>query len=405
MRILIISQYHPPEMGAAATRWSDYARLLASRGYQIQVISEVPNYPSGVISHEYAPGNRFNLVRAGGQVPYNLLRVPVWANPRQNTFQRMGFFFSFMCSAIYAALKLPRFDLVITTSPPLFVGLVGVVLKRIKRNRVILDIRDLWPESAVILGELKNPLPIRIGRWLERLVYHHVNHLLLAVPGFTEHLERFKFPPGTRMLPLMNGVDRGFYDQVGCIPRTEQSSPFTVVYAGNFGLAQNLEVFLQAAEILIDKPIRFLLVGDGTRRENLLEKAQHRGLNQVEFRKPVSRSELAKILRQADVGLVPLMDSPLFLHAIPSKLLEFMACELPSIVSIRGEVEALISQSGGGLCIEPEDATALAEKILELYENPTLRLEMGQRGREYVGGNLIKQDLLKQALTIIEKEA
>lgn len=401
MRILIVSQYHPPEMGAAATRWSDYARILADLGHEVFVISEVPNYPSGTIPRDYIGGNHFKLTR-DAQDKYCLLHVPVWTNPRQNTIQRMGFFLSFMFSASYAALKIRRFDQVIISSPPLFIGVVGLLLKWVKRNQVVLDLRDLWPESAVILGELNNSVAIYLGKNLESLVYRTVDKFLFAVPGFKSHLEKFKLRSNSQSFPLMNGIDQKFFIEAGSLLPIRETADFTVLYAGNFGLAQNLEIIINAAKELRHEPIRFLLIGDGARRFDLEDQIKSSHLTNVELRAPVTRDELIVILRSAHIGVVPLINSPLFLNAIPSKLLEYMACELPCIVSIRGEVEELVAQSGGGICIEPEDHQALAQHILELFRNPPKREGMGHNGRQYVGEHLVKQNLLHYAIELIE---
>lgn len=401
MRILIISQYHPPEMGAAATRWSDYARILADLGHEVFVISEVPNYPSGTIPKDYIGGNRFKLTR-DSQNKYCLLRVPVWTNPRRNTIQRMGFFLSFMISATMAAMKIRRFDKVIVTSPPLFVGVVGIFLHWFKRNQIILDLRDLWPESAVTLGELKNPLAILLGTKLEKLVYRTVDKFLLAVPGFKNHLAKINPHYEELSLSLMNGIEIGFFKEAGEIVAQRETEPFTVLYAGNFGLAQNLEIIINAANELKHEPIRFLLIGDGTRRSDLEAQIKSSRLSNIELRAPVARHELISILRSTHIGVVPLINSLLFLNAIPSKLLEYMACELPCIVSIKGEVEQLVLNSESGICIPPEDGSALAEKIHHLMQHPDLRTKMGRAGREYVGKYLIKQNLLNDVISIIE---
>ena len=401
MRILIISQYHPPEMGAAATRWSDYARILADLGHEVFVISEVPNYPSGTIPKDYIGGNHFKFTR-DSQDKYCLLHVPVWTNPRRNTIQRMGFFLSFMFSASYAALKIRRFDRVIISSPPLFVGIVGILMKWIKRNQVVLDLRDLWPESAVILGELNNGVAIYLGKKLEVLVYRTVDKFLFAVPGFKSHLEKFQTRPSSQSYPLMNGVDQKYFIETGKTSSRREIEPFTVLYAGNFGLAQNLEIIINAAKELRQVPIRFLLIGDGARRSDLEDQIKSSQLTNIELRPSVARDALIGIMRSAHIGIVPLIDSPLFLNAIPSKLLEYMACGLPCIVSIRGEVEELVARSGGGVCIEPENYTALAETISDLFHNSQKREKMGKSGRLYVGKFLIKQNLLMATLGLIE---
>lgn len=389
MNILIITQYHPPEMGAAATRWSDYANILSEFGHAITVLCEVPNYPTGIIS---APYKNFKVhVERSDTRNYQIIRVPVWVNRRSTSLERMGFYLSFMVSSMVVGLKLKRYDAVIVSSPPLFVGLTGILLRKIKGSPLILDLRDLWPESAIVLGELKGRLSIRVAKIIEKRLYQTASHFLLAVPGFSNHLDAF---PGigrnSIVVPLLNGVSRRF---IRLVQETvaQQSPRFTVVYAGNLGLAQGLDLIIKVANHLSDLDIVIRIIGHGVQKEYLVKLKGQLGLTNVQFTGPLNKSDLVTQIKAADISLVPLVNSKLFRHALPSKLFEMMACGTPPIVSVKGDVETIIRQAKCGVCIEPEDEKALETAIRAYYHDPVRTRKERVNGMEFIRKHMVKE--------------
>ncbi len=400
MKILIISQYHPPEMGAAAMRWNDYAHILSKIGHKVTVLSEIPNYPSGVISKKYS--KKYFVTEKDPTGKFTIIRTAVMANPRQTTMQRIGFYLSFMFSSIYCGLKIGSFDLIIASSPPLFVGISGMVISKIKRISMVFDIRDLWPESAIALGEINSPIILSIAKWLEKIIYFHSNAYFLAVPGFTEYLtKKFPFTKRKIIAILMNGVSKNFINEIECV-NAKVNDIFTVLYSGNIGLAQGLETVIKAATILKDYPIKFQIIGDGVERKLLEKMVLKLELVNIEFFDPISRNKLITFLKSAHVCLVPLKNNSLFMNAIPSKLLEYMACGKPVIIGVKGEVEDLIQKSNSGICIEPENEKALADGILEYFQNKKLRKMHGSNGAYYIHQHLLKDDLIEKAMEKIE---
>ena len=401
MKILIISQYHPPEMGAAAMRWNDYAQILSNLGYEVTVLSEIPNYPTGVIPDKYK--NKYFVKEKDSNKNFTIIRTAVWANARQTTIQRIGFYISFMFSAIYGGLKLGSFDLIIASSPPLFVGISGMVISKLKRIPMIFDIRDLWPESAKALGEINSTLIISIAKWFETKIYSHSNGFFLAVPGFSNYLaEQFPYTKHKIIESLMNGVSQDFLNEVDNV-NVDENKQFTVLYSGNIGLAQGLGTILEAAQILKNYPIKFQIVGDGVERNLLVEMKLKFGISNVEFVEPVSRKKLISFIKSSSVCLVPLKNNPLFMNAIPSKLLEYMVCGKPVLISVKGEVEDLIKKSNSGICIEPENEQKLADGVLTYFNDKQLRKKHGINGSDYIRKNFMKEKLIVKALKNVEK--
>ena len=257
--MLIISQYYPPEIGAAATRWSEYSQILTDLGHDVTILTELPNYPSGIIAEGY-PKYWFYEDERKSKSP-RIIRVPVWANSRKTTVQRLGFYTSFMLSATVRSLILPKFDVIIVSSPPLFVGFIATFLRPFKRAKYILDLRDIWPESAQVLGEIKSNYILALGRLMERIVYRSVDAFFLAVPGFKSYLdEQHSSHLAKEKLDLINGVSNSFIGILKEKQSTLRSKQFTVLFSGNLGLAQGLETVLEAAAKLSGKDILFKII-------------------------------------------------------------------------------------------------------------------------------------------------
>jgi glycosyltransferase involved in cell wall biosynthesis len=397
MNILIISQYFPPEVGAAATRWSEYGQILCDLGHRVTVLTELPNYPSGIIEEGY-PKYWFHRDEVQQGKP-EVIRVPVWANPRKTTFQRLGFFSSFMLSAMIRSLILPKYDLIIVSSPPLFVGLISTFLRPFKKAHYVLDLRDIWPESAQVLGEIKSANMLAFGRFLERLVYRSVDSFFLAVPGFKIYLNKHHPKHAAKKkLDLINGVSDSFIQMLEDKSQRSKNEQFTVLFSGNIGLAQGLETMLDAAHQLASEPILFQIIGDGAKKQELMQYADSLNLKNVSFLPSMPREQLVNHILGAQICLVPLVKSPLFLNAIPSKMFEYMAAGKPVLVGIKGEVETILAESKAGMSLEPEDAKMLASTILEYADNLERVESEGQAGRAFISSRMTKEVIMSDVL-------
>jgi len=397
LKILIISQYFPPEIGAAATRWSEYSNILADMGHDVTMLCELPNYPSGVIEEGYPRYWYFNE----GTLKENLhvVRAPVWANSRKTTFQRLGFYLSFMVSATLRALLLPKYDVILVSSPPLFVGLIATFLRPFKRAKYILDLRDIWPESARALGEIKSGKMLTFGRFLERMVYRSVDHFFLAVPGFKSYLNtQHSRHESKSKFDLVNGVSNSFINLLEEHNFIAPKDRFTVLFSGNVGLAQGLETILDAAAQLVEEHISFEIIGDGAKKADLIKYSDSLGLTNVTFIPSMSRDKLVGHILSAHICLVPLVKSDLFLNAIPSKMYEYMAAGKPVIVGIKGEVESILIDSQAGISIEPEDAQVLAKTILEYARSSARVKDEGLRGKAFISSRMTKEAIMKDVI-------
>ncbi len=387
MHILYLSQYFPPEVGATQTRAYEMARGLVQAGHRVTMIAEVPNQPSGIVPPEY----RGKWVERSELDGIDVLRVWVKASPVKTFRSRMAFYLTYMADAALVGVLQARgpFDVIYATSPPLFVGAAGLALHRLKRAPFVFEVRDLWPESAVALGELHNPRAIAWASQLEELCYNRASRIVVVTEGIRQRLLERGIPAGKLAL-IPNGANTDLFQPqpaLGAQFRLAHGLPaeaFVAAYAGIHGIAQGLETVLHAASLLQnDSGVRFVLVGEGPVKADLQTLAAELRLDNVLMLPEQPRTAMPAILSAADAAIVPLRKLDLFQGALPSKMFDAWACELPLLLSIDGEARRTLESAQGGLYVPPEDPAALAGAIRALAAAPDRGRSLGRNGRLY----------------------
>ena len=393
MHILFVTPYYPPEKAAPAVRISETARLLVQRGYQVTVLTTVPNYPDGIVPQAYRGLRR--EVRDG----VHIIRVWSYVSPNKGFLRRIVAQLSFGCLAPLLGWKdIGRPDIVIVESPPLFDAIAARILSWSKKCPFIFMVSDLWPASAVQLGMLRNRTLIRIAEWLEWTTYQKSCAVWALTEGIRVALIQRGLAPEHVFL-LTNGVDTNKFRPFSKTQARIElgwGEQFTVLYAGTHGLAHGLTTVLDAAEQMRENTnIRFVLVGDGATKVELMVQAQQRKLNNVSFLEPQPHDRMPILLAGADVCLVPLRKLPLFAGALPSKMYEIMACARPILLGVDGEARRLVAQeAGAALFVEPENAAALVAAILHLHEHPDVAERLGRQGRAFVEAHFNRNQLV-----------
>ncbi|HET8893894.1 MAG TPA: glycosyltransferase family 4 protein [Gaiellaceae bacterium] len=380
LRIILLSQYFSPEIGATQTRAQTFAEYLAARGHDVTVITEVPNHPHGVVPSEYR-GLVYEDDRSNA---YRILRVWVKTSREKNQQTRLAFYLSFMAMAVAVSPVAGGADVVFATSPPLFVGLAGLVISRLKRAAFVLDVRDLWPAAASSLSQISPGRVTRIAEGLERLLYRKADVVTCVTRPFCEHVDaiRERLP---RPVFLPNGtLDLFFAERNGAFRGALGVSRdrFLVTFAGTHGIAQALPTVLAAAE-LSKSYADFAFIGEGPLKDRLVGEARERGLDTVHFHPQVPLASVPDVLAAADALVVPLSSHPTFSAFIPSKLMDFMASGRPVIVAAAGEPARMLHEAQAGIAVPPEDAGALANAVQWLASNRVEARLMGERGRRY----------------------
>lgn len=399
MRILYLTQYFPPEVGATQARAYENARGLSELGHQVTIITEIPNHPSGVIPANYQ-GRLYEHTEEDG---IEVIRVWVRASPVKSFANRIAFYLSYMIMAILAGFlgARGRYDFVYATSPPLFVGGAALALSFLRRIPLVFEVRDLWPESAVALGELENARAISLAERLEWRCYQHAKRIVVVTGGIRDRLLA-RGVPEEKLILIPNGANVELFR-----PQPERArvlgqslglgNRFVVLYAGIHGIAQGLEHVVQAAELLQDVPeIHFVFVGEGPVKTKLVEQSQKLGLINVLFHSEVPREEMPAWLSLASVAIVPLRNADIFSGAVPSKIFDAWACGCPTIVAISGEAKLLTERSGAGMWVEPEDPMALSEATELLLRDDYLRRQMSENARRFVCTNYSRQVQVQQ---------
>ena len=406
MKILYLSQYFPPEVGATQARAYDMATGLIRAGHRVTMLTEVPNHPQGIIRPDY----RGRLFARDVLDDIDVIRVWVKTSSVKSISTRLLFYLSYMVTATLAGLLLARedYDLLYATSPPLFVGGAALALSTLRRLPLVFEVRDLWPESAVSLGEIKNPRLVRWSTWLEERCYRRARRIVVVTQGIRARLSERGFP-SEKMAFIPNGSNTEIFrpqPEAALALRRELGLEgcFLVIYAGIHGIAQGLETVLEAAHRLVGIPdVHLLLVGDGPAKSHLLQLKEELRLTNVTMLQGQPREAIPAYLSAADVALVPLRKVELFKGALPSKMLDAWACGVPVILAVDGEAKEVLEKARAGSYVEPENPSQLSNAILRLRENPALCKEYGRNGRDFVARNYDRRKLAQSLEKLLQE--
>lgn len=407
MKILIIHQHYLSPGQPGGSRFNELAQLWAGSGHEVTVIAGTINYATGQTAT--ATGHRWLARERDGDV--NVVRAHVPASYGKSYLGRMWAFFGFTVSSTAAVLLSERPDVVIATSPPLVVAVPGFFASRSRWRRVpwVFEVRDLWPESAVSTGVLTDGAPLtRLLYWLERWACTHADRINVLTPAFEADLVRRHLAPPTKITFVPNGVDpEKFYprDRDNHIRRElGWGDKIVAMYAGAHGRANALSQLLDAAGKLAHrKDILIACVGDGPERVHLEQAARERGLDNFQIVGPRPKETMPDIVSACDIGMAVLQNNPTFRTVYPNKVFDYMASARPTLLAIDGVARKLVCDDArAGVFAQPEDGADIAARIVELADQPAVRKEMGERGREWVLANATRRALADRYLAILE---
>jgi glycosyltransferase involved in cell wall biosynthesis len=404
VKITFFCQYFPPEMGAPSARTFEHARHWAAFGHDVTVITGFPNHPTGIIRPEY----RGCFVKRENVEGIDLLRTWVYCAPNKDFFKRILNFLSFFFSSlVLGSLMTGRPDVVIGTSPQFFCAVAAYLFSVVKRAPFIFEVRDIWPQSAVELGALKNPLIIKILEAIELHLYRRAALIVVVAESSRSYLTGKGISP-EKIALVPNGIDTKYLTSTDIKPEQIREKlglgdDFIVSYIGTHGMSHALDVVLYAAERLKeDSKIHFLFVGEGAEKEYLMRLAVDLKLDNVTFINEQPRERLLAFYQASDVSIVPLKRLPIFEKVLPSKLFELMGAGCPMICSVAGEAAQLVRSAAAGMCIEPENATALIEAINHLQSDAALRKQLSSNGRQFVKTYYLRSKLAEKYIDAIE---
>lgn len=367
MRILFLTDNFPPEVNAPASRTFDHCREWVQAGEDVTVITCEPNFPQG----KCYPGYKNRLYKREVMDGIKVIRVWSYMVPNQGFLKRTLDYISFSITGFLAGLFV-KADVIVATSPQFFTALAGRTLHWWKRKPWVMEVRDLWPESIKTVGAMKDNAFIRYFEWQEMRCYRSAKQIVVVTDSFREKLIA-RGVPEEKITVVKNGADLQLFHPMekdaALVQELGLDGKRVIGYIGTHGMAHKLDFILHCAKGLENRPeYHFLLIGGGAEKENLLRLKGELGCTNVTMLDPVPKSEVNRYISVLDVSLINLKRDPLFTTVIPSKIFENAAMEIPILMGVEGEAQAIVEGYGAGLCFVPEDETDFRRQLDALLE-------------------------------------
>lgn len=396
MRVLFLTHYFPPEVGAPQTRIAELAAGLRARGFGVAVHTGFPHYPDGAV---LAPYRVRPLRRERAADGTRIVRSAVLPAPNRGFARRLAGHLSFAASSLATAPAAGGADVVVVESPPLFLAAGAIAYARAKRARLVVHVSDLWPESAVELGALRGRAPIALAERLEHAVYAAADAIVVPTRGIAERLERHPAARG-KVVRVGPAVDLRRFPAPA---PPDEETPLRVLYAGTVGMAQGLGTLVDAAALAGPATVDVTVAGSGAELEPLRRRlADDGGPANVTLLGTVPAAEVPARYARAHAGVVLLRDRRIFAAALPTKLLECMAAGRPPVLAAAGEAADFVRDAGAGLVVAPEDPRALADAFAALAAEPAERVRLGERARHAAMG-FDRSDAVRRWAELLER--
>ncbi|WP_163551914.1 glycosyltransferase family 4 protein [Candidatus Frankia alpina] len=410
-RVLVVTHYFPPEIGAPQARLSETARAWAADGLDVTVLTGMPNHPTGVIPPEYR-GSWLRTERIDG---YRVVRTRLYATPNEGVVRKTLSHLSFMVSSVLlGGWRAGPCDVVVVSSPTFFPLGSAWLLARLRRARLVVEVRDLWPAIFEQLGVITDPRVLGLLERLELAAYRAADAVVTVTEGFRDDIVR-RGITADKVHVVRNGVDLDRFrpdtpTPAGLRARLGAPGPETLVlYIGAHGISHGLASVADAAARLGDAQpgetrIRFAFVGEGADKRRLAEHVRSLGLTNTLLHDGVPREQVSGVVAAADICVVPLRDVPMFDTFIPSKMFELLAAGRPVIGAVRGEAARILT-AAGQVVVPPQDPEALAAAVAQLATDPDRRARMGRTGRAHVERHFDRDELARHYRRLLFDDA
>lgn len=408
MNILFLSHYFPPEVNAPASRAYEHCKEWVRLGHKVTVITSAPNHPKGKV---YA-GYKNKLYQKEMVDGIEVIRIWTYLSANEGFGKRALNYFSYFISVVVLSIfMLSRKDIVLSTSPQFFNGLAGYPVSKILKAVWVLEIRDLWPESILAVGAMKNKKIISILYAIEKFMYKKADYIIPVTDAFNTYISKIIYPY-RKTCVINNAVNNDFFNpksvDIEALTEFKQyyalENKFVISYVGTHGMAHGLKTLLNAAKVLRNrKDIIFLLIGDGAEKNELKKIKKELSLDNVLMLPQLPKDKMPMVLDASDISIVHLKRDKAFEKVIPSKLFESMAMGKPVILGVKGEAAKIINQSRSGVCIEPENHLQMANAILALKRDVAGYRKMSNAGMNYVRCNYDRRKLAQDYLNVLSK--
>ena len=406
MNILLIHQYFLEENDPGGSRWNEFTRVWTEQGHTVTVLGGMMHYNGKEKIAEYK-GKHFVKKQQGNVTVW---RCHVSEAYNKHFIGRLWGYFSFMFSCLWAGLfkAKGKFDVVIVTSPPLFVGVSGYLISRLRRMPFVFEVRDLWPESAIDTGVLTNKMIIKLAYWVEGFIYKKAKLINVLTPAFYKALRDKKNIPESKLIQISNAADFSLsekllaeFDRVAFRKEHDLDGHFVITYVGAHGVANYLEQLLDAGEALKDTNVLFLLIGQGMEKARLVQMAKDRKINNVRFLDSVPKAEVFRYILASEMGASVLKKVDTFKTVYSNKTFDYMSCKKPILMGIDGVSRELLEDAGAGSYVEPENI-AEYDRVIRMYLDDPMRIQReGESGYRFAKENFDREVLAKKYMAHI----
>ncbi len=380
---ILIHQAFASKDDPGGTRHFELGRRLVADGQQITIVASDCNYSTGkrVVA-------RTRLMTESNEDGIRVLRAYTYPEAHKGYLHRVISFLSFMATSFGVGVAAGKPDVVMGTTPPIFQAVSAWLLSVVRQRPFLLEVRDLWPEFAIDIGLLKSPILICVARWLENFLYSRADHLLVNSPAYREYLIG-KGIKAEKISFIANGVDPEMFDPHERAEDFRQEfglqDKFVITYAGAIGMANDIDMLVEAAAAIKDREdIQILVVGDGMERVRLEKRVRELGLKNLTFTGPFPKSQMEHVLAASDACVAILRNIKMFATTYPNKVFDYMAAGRPTILAIDGVIRRVVEDADGGVFVQPGDGKMLAKAMIDLAEHPKRSREMGLRAHAYV---------------------
>ncbi|MGN7299112.1 glycosyltransferase family 4 protein [Ferdinandcohnia sp. SAFN-114] len=394
-RILMISQNFYPEIGSAGNRMKNIYTLLKKNGYDVNVLTTDPTYPNNKIYEDEEFWDDEFLNKHADDLYRVKLRNRKYSRSIMN---RLLFYLEIAVKmVIYVLFNRNKYDVVIATSPAIFIAMVGLLAKYRFKSKLVLEIRDLWPESLKGVGVFSHPLVISTFSMIETLLYKKADKIVVNSEGFVDYISKKAHIPTANIAFLPNGA-REFEIN---IPK-EKNEKFSVIYAGNMGLAQDSNILMDLASELAVHDINLTVISYGLKREQFVHYVKDNQLTNVHFIKPTTRSQCLNIMAKHHVGIVTLTNQEVFETVLPGKVIDYMTCQVPIVASVSGTSRKIIEREQIGYVSSSKNAKEMLKDILKIKANPNEQRKFENNGKKYVNNYFLWENNINTLIDILE---
>ncbi len=403
MNILLIHQYFLEENDPGGSRWNEFTRVWTEQGHTVTVLGGMMHYNGKEKIAEYK-GKNFVKKQQGAVTVW---RCHVSEAYNKHFVGRLWGYFSFMFSSLYAGLfkAKGKFDVVIVTSPPLFVGASGYLVSRLRSMPFVFEVRDLWPESAIDTGVLTNKLVIKLAYWVEGFIYKRARLINVLTPAFYTALRDKKGIVESKLIQISNASDFSLsekllhtFDREAFRKQHDLDGRFVITYVGAHGVANHLEQALDAGEALADTNVLFLMIGQGMEKDRLIKLASDRKITNVRFLDSVPKAEVFCYILASEMGASILKRVDTFKTVYSNKTFDYMSCKRPILMAIDGVSRELVEAAGAGTYVEPENTGEYNRIIREYLKDPQRLVREGESGYRFAKENFDREVLAKKYL-------